>query len=88
MFESIAAEFEKLSLQKQGISQGQITTAMEMKMDGALLDRLNQAAGQKLQLKTRVDRNLIGGLVLRVDDTLLDASLKGQLSNLKNSLSK
>jgi F-type H+-transporting ATPase subunit delta len=42
--------------------------------------------GQPLHIQTKVDESIIGGLVMRVDDTLLDASVKGQLERLNKEL--
>lgn len=86
--EGIAAEFEKLSLTKQGISQAQVITGQDIKLDSELVESLNLAAGKKLKLKTFVDPSLIGGLILRAGDELLDASLKGKLNQLQSELSK
>lgn len=45
-------------------------------------------ANRSLQVKTRVDESIIGGVMVRVDDTLIDASVKRQLLNLNQSLKK
>ena len=41
---------------------------------------------EKTEIKTRVDESIIGGVVVRVDDTLIDASVRTQLNNLNNNL--
>lgn len=88
LFENIAREFENFSLNQQGKSRATLTTAKNLKPDPALLNSLNKIAGKKLQITARTDEKLIGGLTLRIDDILIDASLKGQLNNLNAGLSK
>jgi F-type H+-transporting ATPase subunit delta len=41
----------------------------------------------KIRLKTAVDKSLIGGIKVQIDDTLYDASLSQQLHALKQTLS-
>jgi F-type H+-transporting ATPase subunit delta len=43
--------------------------------------------GKNLELKKKIDESLIGGVTIKVDDTLIDASVKSQLDKLKNTLS-
>ncbi len=50
---------------------------------GAMQKRL----GCEVQLETRIDRSLIGGVVIRAGDLVIDASLRGRLSQLESSLS-
>lgn len=40
----------------------------------------------EIELTASVDADLIGGLVLRIGDKQLDASIKGQLKNIENEL--
>ncbi len=51
-------------------------------MEKALADKLNA----KIRLKTLLDKQLIGGLKVQIDDTVYDASLSQQLRSLKESL--
>lgn len=52
-----------------------------------LENRLTQRlGGKRLKLKTTVDPDLIGGLVVRVDDTLFDGSIKTRLQRLRERL--
>jgi F-type H+-transporting ATPase subunit delta len=38
---------------------------------------------EKIELKTSVDKSLIGGFVLRVGSTMIDSSIKTKLNSLK-----
>ncbi|HEY9712023.1 MAG TPA: ATP synthase F1 subunit delta [Chroococcales cyanobacterium] len=48
--------------------------------------RLTEHLGKKLELEVKVDPSLIGGVILRLGDHVIDGSLKGKLANLERSL--
>ncbi len=85
-YEEIDAEFRKLKLLSQGIKEAEVTIAKEVEMNTALIHSLNEIVGSKVEIKKRIDESIIGGVVIRVDDTLIDASVKNQLNNLNKSL--
>lgn len=45
-----------------------------------------EAFGAKIETHWKTDPALLGGAIIRCDDTLLDASLKGRLERLKQQL--
>jgi F-type H+-transporting ATPase subunit delta len=85
-YEEIDAEFRKLKLLSQGIKEAEVTIAKEVEMNSSLIHKLNEIIGNKVEIKKKVDESIIGGVVVRVDDTLIDASVRTQLNNLNNSL--
>ncbi len=85
-FEDINSEFKKLQLSAQGIKEAEITVAKDIEFSSALIKQLNQVVGEKLEITKNVDESIVGGVVVRVDDTLIDASVKGQLDSLNKSL--
>lgn len=87
-FQAVVSAYESLDLEQQGIKQAEVTFARDVEMNKTILEELNTVAGSKLQVEKKVDEEIIGGVVIRVDDTLIDASVKGQLNTLKESLSK
>jgi F0F1-type ATP synthase delta subunit len=68
-------------------TQVQSTFAREVTRNKVILDELNAVAGARLEVRSQVDDELVGGMILRVDDTLVDASVKSQLERMKNELS-
>jgi F-type H+-transporting ATPase subunit delta len=90
-YDEIDAEFRKLKLESQGIREAEVTISREAELNTTIIKELNdvvQASGllSKLDVKTRVDASIIGGVVVRVDDTLIDASVRTQLNNLNSQL--
>ena len=49
----------------------------------ALKDALRVQIGKDVQINTRVDPNLLGGLVVKVGSRMIDSSLRTKLNNLK-----
>ncbi|OGE81081.1 MAG: ATP synthase F1 subunit delta [Candidatus Doudnabacteria bacterium RIFCSPLOWO2_02_FULL_48_8] len=85
MFDVITTEFHKLELAKKGITEVDVASVHPLNRDNeqAILDALNKLVKGEVKLKSRVDENLIGGVVIQVEDKVIDASVKTQLSNLK-----
>lgn len=85
-YERVIAVFEAYDKEQRGIKEVEITTAHDGKLNKSILDHLNKLVGKDREIKHKVDENLIGGVVIRVEDTLIDASTKRQLEDLEQSL--
>jgi ATP synthase F1 delta subunit len=68
----------------------ELTTAIPIDDEQAsgLEAKLEAATGQTVELTRRVDPAILGGIVLRVRDLLIDASVRGRLEGLRLSLRK
>lgn len=88
MFDQIAEEFHKLDLAKQGIKQAHVKSATPLSRENEkeIIEHLNKIAKTKIELKKDVDDQLIGGMVIQIDDQLIDTSIKHQLEQLKDNL--
>ena len=84
----LAAEFRRLDDQRQGITRATAISASSLTADevDALTERLEQAAGGRVALDTEVDPSLLGGLVVRLGDRLIDGSVRSRLERLRNQL--
>ena len=84
----LAAEFRRLDDQRQGITHATATSASALTADEvrALTKRLEQETGGRVQLDVEVDPSLLGGLVVRVGDRLIDGSVRSRLERLRNQL--
>jgi F-type H+-transporting ATPase subunit delta len=85
-YDEISSELKRFELEKKGIKEAEVTVAKEMEFNHQLVDELNKIAGNKIEITKKVDESLIGGVVVRIDDTLIDASIRTQLSNLNSQL--
>jgi len=48
--------------------------------------RLAQATGKQIDLTTEIDPSILGGIVIRMGDRLIDASVAGRLERLRQDL--
>lgn len=85
-YPEIEKEYHLLEMKEKGMSSAEVTVAKDMEVNANLLKDLNEIIGNKLEIKKQVDEGIIGGVVVRVDDTLIDASIKTQLDSLNKSL--
>lgn len=80
--------YAELAAEDEQILTVEITTAVELaKTDlDALTKRITEAVGRRAQVTATVDPTLIGGLVLRARNVLVDASVKRRLEELRRTL--
>jgi F-type H+-transporting ATPase subunit delta len=86
--EYLEREFQRMVNEERNVAVAEVTTAVELApRDRDLVkQRLEVLAAKTIQLDTRVDKDILGGFVARVGDTLIDASLKTRLANLRQEL--
>lgn len=84
----ISRNFLALCRKDQGILAAVLTSAIEMEEDSKtkLNELLAKSFSSKIELKEVIDRDLIGGFVLRIEDQQLDASVSNQLVQIKREL--
>ncbi len=89
--DKIMEKFSDLYNSKNGIVMAQITTSQ--KVENLNVKEIEQFVqrkydAKKVELKIVVDENIKGGIVIRVGDEVLDASVGGQLEKLRRELVK
>ena len=84
----VADEFKRLVDREHGIVVANVTSAepLEPADLGAVAERVAAMAGARVEVHSAVDPALIGGLTVRVGYRLIDASVLGRLSRLRESL--
>lgn len=82
LFEQQRAEFE----QRRDV---EVITAYQLqtKYQQAIKDAMAKRLGQEVELSMQIDRSLIGGVIIRAGDMVIDASLRGRISRLELDLS-
>ena len=85
---AVSAEYRRLLNRERGIVEAVATGAMPLTRDeiAALSDKVAKMTGTTVDLRVEVDEALIGGLTVRVGDTLYDASVRGRLERLRQRL--
>jgi F-type H+-transporting ATPase subunit delta len=85
----IAHSFAELHREYHGILLAEITTAVPLDAEGrAKATRFIEKLSKKVELKEKVDPDLIGGFIIRVGDRQYDASIESRINDLKRSFSK
>ena len=85
---AIIREYVKLANVARDIVEAEVTTAMPLDMDqqSALMTKLGIVTGKTIVLKTHINKAIIGGVVVKIGDKLIDGSIARQLETLKNAL--
>lgn len=84
----VEQEFVRLANDLRGIEPVMVTAAVPLTPDErtALQVKLEKLTGKKVELHITEDPSLIGGLVLRIGDTVIDGSVQGYLESLRSRL--
>jgi F-type H+-transporting ATPase subunit b len=68
-------------------AKAEVTSALPLALDEQVAIRADLATRGTLDVDFKVEPRILGGLVVRVGDRVVDASVSGQLESLKQSLS-
>jgi ATP synthase F1 delta subunit len=86
----IRRSFDELWREEHKLLPVEVTSAVEL--DESLVrsigERIEERTGRRIELTSRVDPNIIGGLVLRVGNKVLDASVQGRLARLRRQITR
>ena len=84
----ILKKFIEMAKVEEGLLKGTVTSAMPLtnQQIAQIKANLEQGTGKTIELDVVVDTSLIGGLIVRVGDKVVDGSIKGQMDTLKSQL--
>ncbi len=88
MVGDIADQYQRLLYSYRGVEEAEVTTVIPLddKAKQRLAEHLGAMVGKKVVLKTKVDSRLMGGIVAKVGDKLLDGSTRSKLAALREEL--
>ncbi|MCR4440676.1 MAG: F0F1 ATP synthase subunit delta [Peptococcaceae bacterium] len=88
LYLEIIEEFKNYADQTRNIIDAEVRSAVALtdKDYRELEQRLARASGKKVRLRSVIDTSLIGGIAVRIGDTVIDGSVTKKLSLLKNRL--
>jgi F-type H+-transporting ATPase subunit delta len=88
--EDVSAYYTRLTDEISNIIRAEIVTARPLK--GDVMDKLDvvlsKITSKTVKAKVEEDESLIGGLVVKIGDLVLDGSVRAQLEGLKESLKR
>ena len=84
----ITSLFEELKDKDEGVREAEIIMAEQpdKKLVDNLLQSLEKRFDKKIEGKVVIDKSIVGGTKIIVGDTVIDASVRGQLDNLAYTL--
>ena len=84
----IAQVFRRLVNEHRGVAVAQVTTAVPIdeRQKATIASRLGQRVGKTVTVETRVDPEILGGVIAQIGDNVLDGSVRGRLERLRRAL--
>ncbi len=86
----IRDRFDELWAEENKQLEVRLTSAIEL--DPEVVERvraeIERQTDRKIELESSVDEGIIGGLVLRVGNMVVDASLRGRLERLRKEVAQ
>jgi len=86
--ERILKSFIEICSRKRGELKAELKSAKELSSDEItkITDELSKNFSSKIKLNYKYDESLIGGLVLQVESTMVDTSIKNKLQQIENRM--
>lgn len=85
---SIKNRYEQLRADAEGKVDVEVVTAysLDRQQQDSIAGTISARLGKQVNIRTSVDESLIGGAVIRAGDSIIDASLRGRLTRMRNEL--
>ena len=82
---TIISQFININAHKRGNVLADVTSADELsdKQKNEINDQLKSTLGDKLSLNFKVDKKIIGGLIIKIGSKMIDSSLASKINKLK-----
>lgn len=84
----VTKEYIELANDTRGVLNATVTTAkpLSSQEEQQLADRFGQLINKKLRVETKIDSDIIGGVVVKIGDRLYDGSIAGKLSRVQQHI--
>lgn len=84
----IFTTFQDVLRERQGIAEAEVFSAVALNdaQKTEMTQTLERVTGKKIEAKFSLDRNLLGGILVRVGDTIYDGSLRNRLNGMRERL--
>lgn len=88
--EQIKGEYESIVNKHKGVVNAMAITAVPLSDEEktTLKDKLSTLTGKTIKLTNKTDKNVIGGVLVKIGDKVIDGTIKGRLEEMKESLSQ
>lgn len=84
----VLAEYQRIADRESGVVRARVTTAIpvDRRLQERISTALRQRFGTAVQVELDEDPAIIGGLIIRVGDRIIDTSIRTRLQQLQASL--
>lgn len=88
--QEVADQFEIYRAEAEGKVDAEVISAFKLssEQEQAITKMLKSKLGREVSIKTSTDESLIGGVVIKAGDTIIDGSMKSQLESLALTLGR
>ena len=83
----IVAEYLKIYYRKNRILDVKATFTKELtdEQKKKLIDKLSQKTGKEINLEIKIDKDILGGGIIKIGDKIIDGSIRRELDNWRKS---
>ena len=83
----IVAEYLKIYYRKNRILDVRATFTKELteEQKKKLIDKLSQKTGKEINLEIKIDKDILGGGIIKIGDKIIDGSIRRELDNWRKS---
>lgn len=84
LFDEIKYIFDRMVEEKEKTATAYVKTAVRLEEDqiSALKSALEQSTGLHIKIASEIDESIIGGMVVRIGDKVLDGSVRNKLDSM------
>ena len=80
--------YDALAIVEEGVVEVEVVSAAELppETEKKIAARVHEATGRRVEMARRVDPSILGGLVLRIGDVIVDGSVQARIRQLRRRL--
>jgi ATP synthase F1 delta subunit len=86
----VRREFDRMWQRENKLLPVEVTSAIELDKGTVkqIGDRIGEETGQKIELSAKVEPDILGGIVVRVGNSIIDASIRARLESLRKQVAR
>jgi ATP synthase F1 delta subunit len=86
----VRRELDRMWERENRLLPVEITSAIELDKQTVkqIGDRIGEQTGQKVELSAKVEPDILGGIVVRVGNSIIDASIRARLEQLRKQVAR
>ena len=88
LMQFIADYYNKILCKKRSIDTAEVITAISIDETtiNKVKEKLEEIFNKKIKIKLSVDKEIIAGMIVKIDDKIIDGSVRTKFENMKKQL--